>query len=428
MGRLCGFPPLRSSAPVTIPNRHSADLSVNSFAFLLLFLPATLALVAFARTRLGEGAAKVVLLGASLLFYSFAGLPSLALLLTSVTVNWLVVRSLSQRDANPAFRKRLFLLALTANVGTLCVFKYAAAVSVLVRSEFGWPARVPELGFPLGLSFYTLTQVMYLVNCYEGIFRPLRWIDLMSFVSFFPNVTAGPLLKAKLFFSEIPRIGERVRANERVTFAAILICLGLAKKVVLGDSFARLASAGYASVGGLSTLEAWVFSLAGTFEIYFDFSGYSDIAFGSAVLLGLTLTRNFNVPFRAASISEFWQRWHISLSEFITTYLYTPVLRSMGRATLGKSAFATIIAMLIAGVWHGASWSFVLFGLLHGVALALFQVWKRKKRPMPKPLAVLVTFAFVNAAFVTVRAGSLPDALEMLVHLLPQSKDWKSVV
>jgi D-alanyl-lipoteichoic acid acyltransferase DltB (MBOAT superfamily) len=201
----------------------------------------------------------------------------------------------------------------------------------------------------------------------------------------------------------------------------MLFAFGLAKKVVLADSFARVADAGFASANHFSTLEAWIFSLSYTFQIYFDFSGYSDMAVGAAWMMGIDIPKNFNAPYISKSISEFWQRWHISLSNFITNYLFTPILRAMGKATLKTSVIAVLIAMAIAGLWHGPAWTFVIFGVLHGVALAGNQIWKKKKLKMPDWLGWTVTFAFVNITFVFFRSPTVPLALHMLHDMLPHA-------
>lgn len=390
-------------------------MALNSFLFLLAFLPLVVVLAHALRSRRGLSAAQALILAASFAFYLPSGVGGFMLLLASITLNWATGRHLSDAGKPRASRKRLLVLALAVNVGVLCLFKYGNATARLL----GLGDAFPPLGFPLGLSFFTLTQVMYLVDCFEGLVPARRWFDHATFVSFFPNITAGPLLRAKLFFNRIENLGSPVALDERITQAAAIVALGLFKKVVLGDSFAQVADAGYASVETLSALEAWVTMFAGTFEIYFDFSGYSDMAFGCAELLGMTLVRNFNVPYRSATISEFWKRWHISLSDFITTYLYTPILRSMGKATVHTSAVATLFAMLVAGIWHGASWNFVLFGLLHGGALAGFQYWKRLKRPLPRPAAVTLTFMFVALSFITVSAADVSTTVAFLARLWP---------
>jgi alginate O-acetyltransferase complex protein AlgI len=280
---------------------------------------------------------------------------------------------------------------------------------------------VPDLELPLGLSFFTLAQIMYLVDTYQAPETVNSLFDHATFASFFPYVTSGPISRS---MEVIPQFKGFTAGESRLELACrgvFLFVLGLAKKVVFADSFARVADDGFRTFSSYSTLEAWIFCLAYAFEIYFDFSGYSDMAVGSAWMLGVEIPINFNAPFRSKSMSEYWQRWHMSLSAFITHYLYTPILRSMGRATIGKSAAATIIAMSIAGLWHGPSSTFLVWGVLNGSALAVNQVWKRRKKRLPALLSWAITFAFVNVTFVFFRSPDVPFALHFLSQMLPQA-------
>jgi D-alanyl-lipoteichoic acid acyltransferase DltB (MBOAT superfamily) len=194
--------------------------------------------------------------------------------------------------------------------------------------------------------------------------------------------------------------------------------MGLFKKVLLADAFAKIANPGFVPGVHLSALEVLCCSVAYTLQIYFDFSGYSDMAIGSAFMLGIEIPRNFDAPLRSKSVIEFWTRWHISLSQFITTYLYTPIVKSLWRVSLFTSALATFIAMTIAGLWHGPAWTFVAYGVLFGLALAINQYWRKKKMPvLPAFLSWLVTFAVVDIALLFFRSVSLAAALQMLASL-----------
>jgi alginate O-acetyltransferase complex protein AlgI len=306
-------------------------------------------------------------------------------------------------------RKRWLVLGLICNIALLCSFKYVAFV-------FGRFFTVPNWDFPLGISFFTLTQIMYLVDVYQGLNGPIGLFDHATVVSFFPYVSSGPIVRAKEVADQLPQPDVDV---DRARRGLYLFALGLAKKVVLADTFATVASTGFAAAGTLSTVEAWAFALAYSFQIYFDFSGYSDMAVGSAALLGFEIPQNFDAPYRSTSISEFWQRWHISLSRFITNYLYTPILRSFGKATLRTSAVATFLAMGIAGFWHGPAWTYIIFGLLHGAALAVNQVWKKKKLKLPPGMGWLATFLFVVVAFVVFRSPTLSVAGKVLWAMVP---------
>jgi alginate O-acetyltransferase complex protein AlgI len=249
---------------------------------------------------------------------------------------------------------------------------------------------------------------------YEGLIGSNTLREHALFVTFFPTVTMGPLLRARPIIAQLRTDQWQGVSSAQVARALALLAMGLAKKIVLADSFGRLADAGYAAPASLSMLEAWGSSLSYSLQLYYDFSGYSDIAMASAMLLGISFPANFNSPYRARSIIEFWQRWHITLSNFITTYLYTPIVRSFAKPTFPAAMFATFSAMLIAGIWHGSTWNFAVFGMLHGAALVVAQMWKRWKRRLPTILAWGLTMAFVNLAFVFFRAPTMSAAFAVL--------------
>jgi alginate O-acetyltransferase complex protein AlgI len=302
-------------------------------------------------------------------------------------------------------------VGLTANVAFLSSFKYLNLVFRSVPFLRSGHFHIPDWEFPLGISFFTLQQVMYLVDCYEKLVPANDLLVHAAWISFFPTVSSGPLTRAKQLVPQLA--GGGTASSPGVTQAITLIAIGLFKKVVFADSFSRVADAGFSHPALLSPLEAWLSSFAYTFQIYFDFSGYSDMAIGAALLLGFAIPVNFNTPYRSKSIIEFWQRWHITLSQFITTYLYTPLIRSFRKASLTASAISTIVAMAVAGIWHGPSVTFLVFGLLHGVALALNQIWrKRVKIRIPNLFAWAITLLFVNLTFVFFRSASLSGAIE----------------
>jgi D-alanyl-lipoteichoic acid acyltransferase DltB (MBOAT superfamily) len=409
-----------ASRAATTSRRSWSPMALNSLTFLVGFLPIVVIITHVLRDRGSVRGAQTFVLLSSLAFYVRDDRRNLLLLLGSITFNWGIARLMGVGRFDSPARKRLLVIGLSGNIAFLGLFKYGNLVVAEVGRVLGHSVSPLHFGFPLGVSFFILTQVMYLVDCYERIVQPSSYFDHATFVSFFPNITAGPLVRAKRFVGQLSQIGSPVDRDDRVASAIALLSMGLFKKVVLGDSFGRIADAGYANASSLSTLGAWATSLSYTFYIYYDFSGYSDMAFGAGRLLGIDLVKNFNAPFRSLTISDFWQRWHISLSQFISTYLHTPLVRAMGgRATVHKAALATIIAMTIVGIWHGAAWGFVLFFVMHGIGLAAYQYWKRRKRPLPKPVAAVVTFAFVNLAFIVFRSPDLPTAVGVARQLLP---------
>jgi D-alanyl-lipoteichoic acid acyltransferase DltB (MBOAT superfamily) len=365
-------------------------------------------------------AAQAWILVASLVFYSWFKLSNLPYLLVSILVNWTLASAVG-RAPQPG-RKRLLRLGLALNIGSLCAFKYVNFF--LSNFTFILPRgfHLPELDFPLGISFFTLTQIMYLVDVYEEILPPMGLFDYSSFVSFFPYVISGPIPKAKRIQHQFPDFGGKPGAagnqqgmlGELAARGLFLFTIGLFKKVLLADAFAKLADRGFNPAVHLSALEAWCFATAYMMQIYFDFSGYSDMAIGCALMLGIEIPRNFDRPFRSKSIIEFWTRWHISLSQFITTYLYTPTLTSMWRISLFTSALATFLAMTIAGLWHGPAWTFVLYGVIHGLALACNQYWRKKKvAKLPAFPSWFLTFFIVIYAEIFFRSVTLPAGFRM---------------
>lgn len=393
----------------------------NSFSYAFLFLPIAALIYGIARIYVGQRTAQIWLLLASLFFYGSAKPSNLLLLGASLLFNWGVGRLLSSQPDGPS-RKATLWAGLTVNIAFLFSFKYINLLLMGVAALHGPKFILPDLEFPLGISFFTLTQVMYLIDTYQAPETANSLFDHATFVSFFPYVTSGPISRA---MEIVPQFKEDKGGETRTEMACCgvyLFALGLTKKVVFADSFARIAEEGFRSAYGYSTLEAWIFCLAYTFQIYFDFSGYSDMAMGSAFMLGIEIPQNFNAPFRSLSISEYWQRWHMSLSAFITHYLYTPMLRAMGgRATITKSAIATILAMTIAGIWHGPSWTFAVYGLVHGLALAGNQIWKRRKKRMPDWLSWALTFGFASMSLVLFRSRDLSMAWRFYSYMLPQA-------
>jgi alginate O-acetyltransferase complex protein AlgI len=393
---------------------------LSSFAYLLLFLPLVVLVYRQLRTRGLVTMAQWFLAASSLAFYAWTEPRSVPVLLISVLANWFLARQMMRLSG--AARKRVFVAGLVLNVALLFGFKYLGFFTASLRAV-GVPVPLITVAvFPLGLSFFTLQQVMYLVDCYEQLIVPNGFAAHASFVMFFPYLLLGPISRAR---SMVAQLVSTVPGRVQWESALTLLVLGLTKKVVFADSLARVVNAGYGSGAEWSTLEAWVFSVAYSLQLYFDFSGYSDMAMASARLLGMEIPQNFNIPFRSKTVTEFWQRWHMSLTGFITTYLFTPILRTMGKATPARAAVASVSSMLIAGLWHGPSWTFVIFGGLHGVALAVNQYWKRTKRKLPTWMPVLLTLCFVNAAFVVFRAPSVGIALQHLFSLLPvRGLEW----
>ncbi len=404
----------------------------SSFLY-LLFLPLVVVVYWVLRNRAGHRWPQIWLLSASLFFYAYGKPSNLWWLGASILFNWAVARRMMAQTGVDR-RRRYLWLGLSVNVGLLFLFKYVNPVLGLLARWMDTAPVTVELGFPLGISFFTLTQIMYLVDAfprapespaarkiYQGMLQPNSLFDHATFVTLFPYVIAGPVVKARSMVTQLQALPGAEVNGDKICRGLLLFSLGLAKKVVLADSFDAVAGAGFAAVGDYSMAEAWIFCLAALLHVYFDFSGYSDMAVGSAWMLGIDIPQNFNAPLLAKSISEFWQRWHISVSNFITEYLYKPLLRAMPKPTMAASAAATTVAMVIAALWHGPAWTFLAWGVTHGLALSINQWWKRSKRKMPDWMGLAITLIFVTSTFALLRAASLEEALRMISRLVPHS-------
>jgi alginate O-acetyltransferase complex protein AlgI len=389
----------------------------NSFEFILFFLPVTLLVYFFLLHKRLAIAAKSWLLFASLFFYSWWDVKYLPLILGSILFNYTIGGVLAEYgDASPKMvsRRAVFITGIAANITLLCWFKYMDFFIGVTNSLLGTQIVLLKIVLPLGISFFTITQIAFLVDAYEGLVEERNLLNYALFVTFFPHLLAGPILHHSDMMPQFDRLRNKAINWKNLYLGLTLFFLGLFKKVVIADIFSVWASAGFNTTRPLSLFPAWLASLSYTFQLYFDFSGYSDMAVGIGWLFNISLPVNFNSPYKATGIIDFWKRWHITLTNFVTTYLYTPILRAFRSVTFSRSLVAIFLAMLISGFWHGPGWTFILWGGMHGLGLVVNHIWRKKKLPMPPLLGWFITFNFVNISFVFFRARSLNDAIRIL--------------
>lgn len=335
----------------------------------------------------------------------------LILVLTSCGANYLIGNAIANSSREPV-RKGLVTFGVTANLSLLVYYKYLGIFSVWCHALTGWPHEIPSLVMPLAVSFFTFLQIAFLVDVYRGDKTGYNFADYVLFVTFFPHLVAGPLVHHRELISQFK---ERITRFDPRAFSIGLtvLAIGLFKKVMVADNLAETATPIFQFAAdaqrALTMGEAWVGALAYTFQIYFDFSGYSDMAIGISFMFGLRLPLNFNSPYKSASIIDFWRRWHMTLSRFLRDYLYIPL--GGNRNGVVRRYANLIVTMLLGGLWHGAGITFVLWGLLHGLYLCINNAWVfiRKRfgwSPIPKPAAILITFIAVVFAWVPFRAGN----------------------
>ncbi|NND69791.1 MAG: MBOAT family protein [Halioglobus sp.] len=344
----------------------------NSFIFLLVFLP--LVLIAFygARRFVSARASLAVLVLSSFIFYAYWEPVYLLLLLASIGLNYWLGQRLAA--ANPP--RSLLVAGVAINLGLLGYFKYTNFLIDSANSFFGLSVEATQIVLPLAISFFTFQQIAYLVDCYRNITGEKDFLSYCLFVSFFPQLIAGPIVHHKEMMPQFAAMADKPQLRPAYAAGLSLFIIGLAKKVLLADNFAVYVNSYYGSAaeGLLFVGDAWSGALAYHLQIYFDFSGYSDMAIGIGLLFGVRLPINFDSPTKSRSIIEFWRRWHMTLSRFLRDYLYI----GLGGNRRGpvRRYLNLVITMTLGGLWHGAAWTFVFWGILHGTYLLVNHAWR----------------------------------------------------
>jgi alginate O-acetyltransferase complex protein AlgI len=399
----------------------------NSFGYLFAFFPLTLALHQLAG-GFGERAQQLVLLVASLFFYAWWDVRFLSLLLGSILVNYAIGTAIAASVAHQHQHEATALLTfgVTANLAVIGIFKYAGFFAHNLDVLFGTHATLGAIVLPLGISFFTFEQISFLTDVRRGQSVPSDLLRYALFVSFFPRVVAGPILRFREIDPQLTQSAARSRTGPDVMIGLTIFFFGLVKKTVLADGIAPYASSAFHAAATGSRVDffaAWTGALAYTCQLYFDFSGYSDMAIGAARCFGLKFPMNFFSPYKATSIIEFWRRWHITLSRFLRDYLYFGL--GGNRRGPGRRYVNLMITMLLGGLWHGASWTFVLWGGLHGVYLMINHAWvavaeksagltRFRQSRTGAAFARISTFLAVVAAWVFFRASDIASATMLL--------------
>jgi len=390
-------------------------MAFNSLPFIFLFLPLVMAGWRLVKPR---RAALVFMMIASYAFYAFAAGWLSLLMLVSTTVDF-TVGILLDREERPGRRKLTLLLSLAFNLGLLSFFKYYGFFIDSVNDVAGHAVLRNTLHviLPAGISFYTFQSMGYSIDVYRRDIKACRsFIEFAAFVSLFPQLIAGPIVRPSYLLPQLQKEGPV--DNARVTDGAFLFACGLAKKVLVADRLAFFADPILNRASSQLTRTLWVGIVAFALQIYFDFSGYTDMARGLARILGLEFSINFDSPYHADSPSDFWKRWHVSLSSWLRDYLYIPL--GGNRKGSRRTSINLLVTMLLGGLWHGASWNFVLWGALHGAGLAVTRMWQRSRGETREPrlavraLTTFLTFQFVCFAWVFFRAPSFGHATLLL--------------
>jgi alginate O-acetyltransferase complex protein AlgI len=382
----------------------------HSQGFILVFLP--LLLAAFYATARRPLAREWVLLLGSLVFYSWWDPRFLPVLLAQSTATWGAVALYRHTQ-----RKGWLWAGVAANFASLVFFKYTVFLAGTIAAMFGRPPPPFSIVLPIGISFFTFQLACYLVDVARGDAHAYPWRRVTLFVSLFPHLIAGPIVRHHQIMPQLDADPLRPGLSERMSKGLAFFIIGCAKKVFLADPMARFADPIFAAaaVSPPSLVDAWHGALAFSFQLFLDFSAYSEMAIGLGLMIGVRFPDNFAMPYRATDLSAFWRRWHITLSQLIRDYLYIPLGGS--RHGWGTYVKATLLSMGLCGLWHGAGWTFVLWGLMHGVGLIVCRTWQRTALPLPAAVGWTLTMGFVAVGWVLFRAPDFTTAGHMLMGL-----------
>lgn len=395
----------------------------NSYGFIFLFLPVVL-IGFFQLARIDHRFAAAWLALSSLFFYGYWNPAYIGLLLGSIVANYSfgswIARAGARQEAGG--RKRLLIVAIAANLALLAYYKYANFFLGNINSAAGTDISLGEIILPLGISFFTFTQIAFLVDTYQGKVKEYNFIHYVLFVTYFPHLIAGPVLHHREMMPQFAYPATYCFNYENMAVGLSIFFIGLFKKVVIADGVSQYVGPVFGAPATgveLTFVEAWGGAICYTLQLYFDFSGYSDMAIGLSRMFGVALPLNFHSPYKSVNIIEFWRRWHMTLSRFLRDYLYIP-LGGNRKGTLRRH-MNLVATMLLGGLWHGAGWTFVIWGGLHGLYLVINHAWHAVRRklgqdpeqPLSRPVrlaSVLLTFLLVTLAWVFFRADTLEHA------------------
>ncbi len=384
----------------------------NSYEFIFLFLPIMFFGYFYLTSKRLIIGSKVWLVGGSLFFYSWWNIAYLPLILLSMFINFAIGSSLKLSYTTKINRKTILIFGLIFNVGLLGYFKYTDFFLQNFNSIFDANIQLQNIMLPLAISFFTFQQIAYLVDSYRGETKEYDLLNYMLFVTFFPQLIAGPIVHHKEMMPQFANKWNLVKNYRNIALGLFIFSIGLFKKVVIADTFSVWANNGFDNATILTLFEAWATSLSYTFQLYFDFSGYTDMAIGISLMFNIRLPINFNSPYKALNIQDFWRRWHMTLSRFLRDYIYIP----LGGNRVGKyrNYLNLFSVFLIGGIWHGASWMFVIWGAMHGVAIVIHRIWGELGFKMNKFLAWFITFNFINISWVFFRAKEVEETVAIL--------------
>ncbi len=383
----------------------------SSLEYFLCFLPVTVFIYYFCLYKHYTKYLLFIIIISSLFFYGYWNPKNLYIIISSVLVNYCFSRLLLSQNT---YRKTIFILSVFFNIFLIFIYKYLDFSISIVNYCFNQELPFYHIVLPIGISFFTFQQIAYLSDCYtqKHLGSSEGFLNYCCFICFFPQLIAGPIVHHKDVIPQFYSIQSQIIRWKNIHYAILFFTIGLSKKLLIADNLSPLVTYCFDTADQLTFLEALFGSLCYTFQLYFDFSGYADMAIGSALFFNIKLPCNFNSPYKAVSIRDFWRRWHITLSVWLRDYIYIPL--GGNRKGQTRTYLNLFITFLIGGIWHGAAITFVIWGILHGLALIIHRIWlqlceKKRVKPLPRIFAWLITFLFINFSWIVFRVHELSD-------------------
>ena len=385
-------------------------MQFNSYIFIFLLLPISvigyfLVNKYFKNKNLGN----YFLLAVSVAFYCYAGLNNSFILLLSVIVNYFLATRIKKSEHS---KKSLLIMSFVFNIGILLYFKYTNFFILNINSIFKTDMAVANIILPLGISFFTFQQIAYVMNVYKKTIEDVSFSEYALFILYFPKLIMGPLIEPDKFIAQIRDEKRKKLDLDNVIIGIRMFNIGLFKKLLFADVFSQAVTWGFSNYDMVSSLDWIIISLAYTFEIYFDFSGYSDMAIGISKMLNIDLPINFNSPYKSYSMREFWEKWHMSLTNFLTRYIYIP----LGGNRKGKvrTYINMILVFVISGIWHGANWTFIMWGILNGMICAVERMLGNRTKDIHSGFKWCLNFIVINVLWLLFRAESITQWIDII--------------
>ena len=389
----------------------------HSPLFLFLFLPIVLVLYYYT-SKYSKFAYEYILIISGIFFYAWWNIFLSPIIIVSIISNFYfgnLIKNSSQKN----FKKTILIISIFFNILFLAIFKYTDFIIQNINYILNLNINLLNLPFPLAMSFFTFQTIAYLVDCYDGNIKKTSFTQYSLFIIFFPQLIAGPIVKYNHMMPQFNDEKNRLIDRQNLNLGFVLILIGLFKKIFLADNLAILVDSGFSNHQNLEFFGSWLTSLCFTFQIYFDFSGYIDMATGIALLFNIRLPVNFNSPYKATSIISFWQKWHITLANFLTNYIYFPWVKSFKKVNFLNIMIVIFFVFVIAGIWHGPSWLYVIFGALHGLGLIVNHIYRKLfEYKINKYLACFLTFNYINLTFVFFRSENFDNSINIIKGML----------